>query len=341
MYIPFCCSGCTDRIRRICERTEERNMFSFISEPSKFVVFRIQLLLFQGICDQPKSSLLLLFFPAYGDDHIVECLTKISLRETCVMFIERCQSIGSMTKKRPASPPRQATPQTRVRFGPTTRSTDGVLCLKYTNANDMDQLPLELYEHIFSYLLSQKHREQLVALPVSTKSERTDIYNLRLTSRRICMGASQLLLNILQDVATQCKENSFRHLAALVDIPTIASNMTCLTLRTEESSRECVSDSLVDDFSVIDRRIAWMQEDLHSSLVSIIQKAPRIRHLIYVLDENRWQIALLKRMGYKYWEGQETTPEPIPFHVSSRRVQFQKNCFLTSTSDSAKRPYDD
>jgi hypothetical protein len=246
-----------------------------------------------------------------------------------------------MTKKRPASPPRQATPQTRVRFGPTTRSTDGVLCLKYTNANDMDQLPLELYEHIFSYLLSQKHREQLVALPVSTKSERTDIYNLRLTSRRICMGASQLLLNILQDVATQCKENSFRHLAALVDIPTIASNMTCLTLRTEESSRECDSDSLVDDFSVIDRRIAWMQEDLHSSLVSIIQKAPRIRHLIYVLDENRWQIALLKRMGYKYWEGQETTPEPIPFHVSSRRVQFQKNCFLTSTSDSAKRPYDD
>jgi hypothetical protein len=68
-------------------------MFSFISEPSKFVVFRIQLLLFQGICDQPKSSLLLLFFPTYGDDHIVECLTKISLRETCVMLLSVVEAL--------------------------------------------------------------------------------------------------------------------------------------------------------------------------------------------------------------------------------------------------------
>jgi hypothetical protein len=248
-------------------------------------------------------------------DHIVEWCGSPGFP---LESIKPCRSVSSMTYCKPeaatvatklTSPSDPA--NTRGSFAPTTRSTDRQLCLTYTNINDMDQLPLELYEHIFSYLLSQKHREQLVALPVSTKSERTDVYNLRLTSRRVCMGASHLLSDILQDVPTQCKEDSLIKLAALVEIPTVSRTLTCLTLKSEGFSHQWNSDSLADDFSDINRQLAWVQENLHSGLAAIIQKASRIRHIIYVLEEDRWAKVLRRRMRYKLWRGQE----PIPFHV--------------------------
>jgi hypothetical protein len=145
----------------------------------------------------------------------------------------------------------------------------------------MDFLPLELREQIFSHLLSRQNLEKLVALLVSTKSERTDIYNLRLTSKRIYEGTLQSFVNIVQDIPTDCKEESLNNLAALVGLPEVCSTMTCLALNT------CMLfflGSQVGCNAEIDLRATWLQGKLHTALVSIIQKAPRLQSVVCILE---------------------------------------------------------
>jgi hypothetical protein len=180
----------------------------------------------------------------------------------------------------------------------------------------MDRLPLELHEQIFSHLLSHEPREQLVALPASTDSERSDIYNLRLTSRHICLGASRSFVNIVQDVPTQCRKESLNYLAALVEIPSISSQLTCLALSTDKLSRLYDADCLTEDHADMDVLLAWLQDELHASLVSIMQKASRVRHLVYLFRDDAWRKSFINRMRSQPQKSQAATPTPIPFHVS-------------------------
>jgi hypothetical protein len=143
----------------------------------------------------------------------------------------------------------------------------------------MDALPLELREQIFGHLLSRQNLEKLVALPVSTYAERNDIYNLRLTSKRICEGATPSFVSIVQDVPTDCKEESLKNLAALVELPEVCSTMTCLTLN---ACMLFLQGSHIDCNTEIDLRATWLQEKLHTALVSIIQKAPRLHSMVCI-----------------------------------------------------------
>jgi hypothetical protein len=148
----------------------------------------------------------------------------------------------------------------------------------------MDTLPLELREQIFGYLLSRQDLEQVVMLPVSTKFERIDIYNLRLTSKRMCEGAAQTFASIVQDVPTECREESLNNLAALLDLPDVCKVMTCLALNTCKMSPP---KDVVDGDTLIDLRALWLQEKLSIALVTIIRKAPQLRSLACTYEDIR------------------------------------------------------
>lgn len=80
----------------------------------------------------------------------------------------------------------------------------------------MENLPLELHQQIFAHLLPRKDRKEAITLPVSTKAERSDVYNLRLTNRQISARGSWSFVDIIEDVPTECQEKHLGNLAALV-----------------------------------------------------------------------------------------------------------------------------
>jgi hypothetical protein len=141
----------------------------------------------------------------------------------------------------------------------------------------MDSLPPELREQIFNSLLPLPDQGQLIALPSSTKSERNNIYNLRLTSKRTYQETFQAFMNLVQDVPTRCTEKSWENLAALIELPHVCKSMTRLALITSKLhlSREGQGD---------DCRHSWLREQLPAVLRSIIRKAPRLRSLVCTFE---------------------------------------------------------
>jgi hypothetical protein len=101
----------------------------------------------------------------------------------------------------------------------------------YLYALIMEALSLNLQEQIFAYLLSRQGPGHLVSLPVSTLLERTNIDNVELTSRLLRTTTLQSLVRILEDVPTECSEESFdEDLATLVELPHVCGKLICRSL---------------------------------------------------------------------------------------------------------------
>lgn len=148
----------------------------------------------------------------------------------------------------------------------------------------METLPIELQEQMFAHLIPHQDLKELVTLPISSRPQRTDIYNLRLTSRRIHMGAWQSFAVIVQDVPSECREKSLKHMTALVELPNISNALTCLTLNT---CKLFLTDKTEDEDDEMKLRDTWLQENLCSELEAIIRKAPRLRQLVCVVEAIR------------------------------------------------------
>ena len=93
----------------------------------------------------------------------------------------------------------------------------------------MEVLPLELRQHISSFLCPQISPKDITAVPVSTQASRTDIYNLRLASHRLNAGAQHAFILTIGDVPTQCEARSLQYLDALVALPELGGKITHLT----------------------------------------------------------------------------------------------------------------
>jgi hypothetical protein len=189
----------------------------------------------------------------------------------------------------------------------------------------MDSLPLELCEQIFSNLIPLPDPKQLVALPSSTKSGRSDIYNLRLTSKRIYQGAFQSFVSLVQDVPTQCTEESWEKFGKLIELPNICNSMTRLALSISKlrilSSRESLKGN-----PQTDSHVTWLKEQLPVVLVSIVRKAPRLRSLVYTLngllihgnEEREEELGSRRERVSRPGSAMELDP----FHVSSIPSRF-------------------
>jgi hypothetical protein len=170
----------------------------------------------------------------------------------------------------------------------------------------MEALPLELQEQIFSRLFPGHDRKQLVALPVSSASERANVYSIRLTSRRFRIAASRAFGKLVEDVPTSCSEKSMRSLAALVEQPDISRNLECLSLKV---SKVLIWNDDIFTRSAVAQRMAWAQRYFKEELLSIVTKAPRLRHMICIVQALTWHIF----HGHLREEAQEG---PDPMQVS-------------------------
>ncbi|KAH7095567.1 hypothetical protein FB567DRAFT_33336 [Paraphoma chrysanthemicola] len=146
----------------------------------------------------------------------------------------------------------------------------------------MEALPLELRQHIFASLLPHHERSELTVLPTTSTVERHDIYNLRLTSRRSYEGAWPVFTRIIEDVPTECKEESFLNLEALVDMADVSSHLTCLSINTcvlfltGDQSKQTIQEKIL-------KRKAWLRLAFEQRLSAVIGKAARLRHAVYQL----------------------------------------------------------
>lgn len=148
----------------------------------------------------------------------------------------------------------------------------------------METLPLELHEHIFSYLLPCGDRSADCAVPLSTQAERIDVYNLRLTSRDIKTGTIQAFAKIVEDVPTKCTEDGLQSLAQLITLPPISKRITSLALDTSkmfigEAHEEQTLDYVRLMCSV---RNKWLQSGFQQELVTILCGLPRLEHFTCV-----------------------------------------------------------
>jgi len=184
----------------------------------------------------------------------------------------------------------------------------------------LETLPLEIHEQIFAYLVPRQRHRDLYCLDSAywNEKERPDIYNVRLTCRRLRTAALQTFVWILEDLPTKCQENTLRNLAALLELPEIASRLTYLTLSPYHlfmadrysDSLDVIIDSPKDEFHA---RCAWLRDTLSETLVAIIRQAPKIRHLVCVVAS----LSLTFNQGEHAWVGTIWSEAIDPMHVSS------------------------
>jgi hypothetical protein len=144
----------------------------------------------------------------------------------------------------------------------------------------MESLRRKLHEQIFDYLLSPQDLEQLFALPVSTQLERSDIYNIRLTSKRLHVSASRSFLCVFQDILADLRAELLSKLAALVALPDPSDTSAYLTFNTHKMFLKMGMEDMDEVRAEIDGRSAWLLDHLRTTLVSIMRTAPRVRRLI-------------------------------------------------------------
>ena len=154
----------------------------------------------------------------------------------------------------------------------------------------LETLPLEIHEQIFAYLVPRQRHKNLACLDPDywNEKERPDIYNVRLTCRRLRTAALQTFVWILEDLPTKCQEKTLRNLAALLESPEISSRLTYLTLSPYQlftGDNYCTPfsvyvDSHRDEFHA---RCAWLRDTLSETLGAIIRLAPKIRHLVCLI----------------------------------------------------------
>jgi len=184
----------------------------------------------------------------------------------------------------------------------------------------LETLPLEIHEQIFAYLVPRQRHKNLACLDPDywNEKERPDIYNIRLTCRRLRTAAWQTFVWILEDLPTKCQEVTLRNLAALLESPEISSRLTHLTLSPYHLfTGDCYSyslsvivDSQRDEFHA---RCAWLRDTLSETLVAIIRLAPKIRHLVCVIAS----LSLtFNDEGEDAWVGTVYSEVVDPMHVS-------------------------
>jgi hypothetical protein len=86
-------------------------------------------------------------------------------------------------------------------------------------------------------------------------------------------------------VPTSCREEGIRNLISLLELPEVASKLTCLTLDAYKLFRK---DSVMPwqhyTEAELDRQCIWIAEDMAEDLQTAINKAPRIRHVVCIVD---------------------------------------------------------
>ncbi|CAI6342381.1 unnamed protein product [Periconia digitata] len=147
----------------------------------------------------------------------------------------------------------------------------------------METLPIELGEMICSWFIPGFDNTEVMKAPVSSKSERIDIYHFRLTSRSLNAGASTAFAKIVEDIPTNCEERSLSRLSELVALPHVGKRITCLTFNTSKLSlKQNISERELRDLMM--SRQNWTMTHLRQALVLVLRKTPWLRCLRAVLE---------------------------------------------------------
>ncbi|PVH92344.1 hypothetical protein DM02DRAFT_281659 [Periconia macrospinosa] len=149
----------------------------------------------------------------------------------------------------------------------------------------METLPIELGEMICSWLMPGFDNTEATKASVSSKSERVDIYHLRLTnvSRSLNVGASMAFVKIVQDIPTNCEERSLLRLSDLVALPHVGKHITCLTFNTSKLFlKQNVSEGELRH--LIMTRHKWIMTHLRQALVLVLRRIPWLCCLRTVLE---------------------------------------------------------
>jgi hypothetical protein len=119
-----------------------------------------------------------------------------------------------------------------------------------------------------------------------------------------------VLTRIVEDVPTECREESLRNLEALIELPGVSNNMTRLALNAYKlhiTSKQWMEDLERETF----HRQLWLKQMFARQLRAIIGKAGRLCDLICVLERLRpasfeWSLSLELHL--------QSIPDPM--HVS-------------------------
>jgi hypothetical protein len=194
----------------------------------------------------------------------------------------------------------------------------------------LEVLPLEIHESIFAYLLPHQHHKELPTLDHDYRYEkaRPDIYNVRLTSRRLRAAAFQAFVWILEDLPTKFQEKTLGNLAALLELPEISSRLTYLSLLpyhlfTNETYSYNVYIIAHYSKAEFHARCAWLRDTLPETLVATIRKAPRLRHLVCVIAPLRIDFEDAEEPTYVGATSSEATD---PMHVSPATYPTNGSC---------------
>jgi hypothetical protein len=184
----------------------------------------------------------------------------------------------------------------------------------------MQTLPLELHEHIFTYVLPHIGQKDVTAAPVYDKAERIDVYNVRLTSQRLRTGASTAFVRIVGHIPTECTPDSLQKLASLVALPEIGDSLGCLTLNT--------CKAFYGPGHVMNAHAAWLRDMLEQNLLAIFEKLPRLRHLRCVVEAIRG----VRNLGM-YLKGHVSmATDPMRVSHSLQRVMIERrSCWITTS----------
>jgi hypothetical protein len=146
----------------------------------------------------------------------------------------------------------------------------------------MNALPLEILEHISLYLLPPVDRKFVTSTHAYSNADRADVYNLRLVSRFVNLGALYSFIRAVEDVPTQDNDRSLRSLASLVALPDVRKNITSLSF---SACKLYVSEHKPQDIYVqeMSERSAWLKRVFRKELVNILRQTPRLRHLTCLL----------------------------------------------------------
>jgi hypothetical protein len=184
----------------------------------------------------------------------------------------------------------------------------------------MEALPLKLHEKTLACLLPHQDHQQHDILPASKEEERADVYNVRLTCRRLCAAAWQAFVKILEDVPISCRKEGLHNLAALVKLPEVSNKLTCLTLAPFKVFPDLENHD--DTLTGVEIRVrsTWFREDFPKALLAIVRLIPKTRHLVCLFWT--YQVHCSDNESAESWIGWDSRMMdgvhhlPDPMHVS-------------------------
>jgi hypothetical protein len=142
----------------------------------------------------------------------------------------------------------------------------------------IESLPLELREHITSFLL-----------PYFSPASRTDVYNLRLVSRSINAGAKNAFVQVIGNVPTQCTPQSLAKLESLIALvgKQHITHLAFHACRLYVTAPPLSTDLIKITEEARDRR-TWSGDSLEDELINILRETSRLKHLSIVSETVCW-----------------------------------------------------